>query len=368
MLRLNTAHKCFITTLKDVEVKELPPTIRERVTFHKLDLANLKMRLILGELSDEQRIQLALKDLIEHKNIDLYWSPNPLMPNVILPAKIAPCKFVATVFDLIPLKFKEHYFKRWPPHVKDDYIKRLTEKLPGFDRLMAISWSTKTDMIDCLGISKNMVEITYLGVNDQFCQNVNQEDLEGAKKKFSLKNDFIMYTGGFDFRKNMERLVYGFSRFLKKYKKELDLVIVCAYDNASIERFNRLLKEENIKDRIILTNHVSETELVVLYKMAKAFIFPSLYEGFGLPVLEAMVCGTPIAASAFSSIPEVLKNYGLYFDPYNVEEIADSIHQILYEKDTSWFSKGGVKSAKNFTWQATAQKTINIFECLVYEG
>ena len=368
LLCLDDGSDFLIVTPEDVDFTGLPLSFKQKARFRRLNLHERDVRVAGTVVPDDGRMQVELNRIIEEERIDLYWNPNPLMPNVGLPGKIARCKFAATVFDLIPLRLKNQYMKKWPRHIQDDYMTRLTGKLYGYDRLLAISWSTKADLIDCLNISSGLIDVVYLGVGDIFFDSLPESGIESVKSKYSLKKEYILYTGGFDFRKNMERLLYGYSRFMEKYNKELDLVIVCAYDAERHGEFSGIIKKARLDGRVILTNHVSDGDLTALYRGARLFVFPSLYEGFGLPVLEALACGTPVAASAISSVQEVLGNFGSYFDPYNIEDIADGLHGMLSAKDSAQYVDNGVRLAKQFSWQATAQKTMHIFEHLVYGG
>jgi len=365
MVKLDKGHRFFVLTTEEPEMEVVPSAIREKATFLRLDSGGAKKAPMAG-LGPEQRFQRSLADLIGEKKIDLYWNPNPLMPNVTLPARVSRCAFVATVFDLIPLIFEERYLKRWPGEVRRDYSRRLMEKLPGYDRLLAISVSTKVDFIEYLGLPGDMIEVTHLGVDSVFFQDPSAGDIKSVREKFSLKEGFMLYTGGFDFRKNLERLVSGFSRFIEMSPdSELTLVVVCAFDAENLDWFNRLVGREGVAGRVVLTGYVTEGELVALYALSGRFIFPSLYEGFGLPVLEAMASGKPVAASAFSSVPEILGGCGSYFDPYDVEEIANAIKALLKRKSDPRLKKTALERAKGFTWEDTARKTLKTFEDLI---
>ncbi|MBI5642856.1 MAG: glycosyltransferase family 4 protein [Deltaproteobacteria bacterium] len=366
MLCSGSGHNFFIFTLDEFDREGLPASFFEKAVFCRLDIENTDGRLNTPESGKEERFQLALNGLIDEKGIDLYWSPNPLMHNVLLPGKNGGCAFVATVFDLIPLRFREQYIDNWPSHMREDYMKRLAGKLYGYDRLMAISWSTKADILDCLKISGDIVDVTHLGVDDSFFEGADENKKRRIMEKYSIAGDYLLYTGGFDFRKNMERLVSGYARFLEKYGDDLKLVIVCAFDAESHKRFNAVIKKERLEKKVILTNHVSDDDLIALYSGARVFIFPSIYEGFGLPVIEAMACGTPVAASSYSSVPEILRNYGVYFDPYSVEAIADGMKNALSESSRGRLKGEGIEAARRFSWRATAKRTLEIFN-EVYE-
>lgn len=164
----------------------------------------------------------------------------------------------------------------------------------------------------------------------------------------------------------MERLVSGFSRYLSLYGRDyVDLVIVCSYDDVSYDRFVKLLDKLSVRDRVVLTNFVDERELITLYSLAACFIFPSLYEGFGLPVVEAMAAGLPIASSIFSSIPEVLGDSGLYFDPYDSEDIAEVIGLLMPVSAKPVRIRYERNLARAFTWEKTASNTLDVFESVL---
>jgi glycosyltransferase involved in cell wall biosynthesis len=365
LLKLDNDNHFIACTLQDIDPSCLSPLINERVEFINLSKRRSRGGRFRYGLSLEQQTQLALIQLFEEQRPDLYWDPNPLMLNVVFPARVAGCSSVATIFDLIPLKFDFHYFKNWTPEIRTEYVNRLTRGLCGFDRLLAISYSTKADIVDFLSMPDRRIEVVHLGVDDKFFLSVVPGELERVQRKYSISKDFVIYVGGFDFRKNMEGLVKGFSRFLKKYQKDVQLLIVCGYDACSYEGFLTFLRRENLENIVRLVGQVTDDDLRALYKLAKTMIFPSLCEGFGLPVVEAMACGTPVVASMYSSFPEVLKDAALYFDPYSSEDMADRLNQMLYIEDRFAFVEKGLRLVRGLTWRSTAERTFMIFERLV---
>ncbi|MBI4635704.1 MAG: glycosyltransferase family 4 protein [Candidatus Rokubacteria bacterium] len=369
MLSLETPHRFAVATPGGVSTQDLPLILHDDALYSALDLASAKPRIAGEDLGPSQRLELALRRRLQADPVDLYWNPNPLATNVALPARTPDCAFVATVFDLIPLKFREAYLDRWPAEVARDYLRRLTTTLPGYDHLLAISWSTKADLIDYLGLPEARIDVVPLGVDACWFDPPADADLEAVRRRLSVPPDFLLYVGGFDFRKNMKRLVHAFGRFLAKHRRDVALVIVCSYDAAAHDRFTSFLRKERLHERVVLAGEVSDGDLRALYRLARALVFPSLYEGFGLPVLEAMACGTPVVAGAFSAIPEVLGDAGLYFDPYDVEDIADAIEGVFREQDRLRTAAGdAIRRARALTWGATARATLAAFERVVHAG
>jgi glycosyltransferase involved in cell wall biosynthesis len=324
--------------------------------FDKIKLVSLGKKLDLGRDSSKEYENIII-EIVKNYNIDVFWIPNPLMLNIHLIKTKPPCRVVTTFYDLIPLIFEDIYFKSWPKMMFQEYILRLTRIDKISDTLVPISESSKRDLMEILEINPIKLKTVYLGVKKSNIDN------NYTGRKYSI-NEYILYVGGFDPRKNMEKAVLAFKKLIDTYGYfNLDFVIVCSYDEATKNRFLNFIKKLNVSGRIKLTGYVSEAELVGLYKDAKVFFFPSLYEGFGLPILEAMAIGTPIAASNCSSIPEVVGDAGLLFNPEDITDMAEKLNAILSNDELAGTLRvKGIKRANTFSWKQSAHELLNIFE------
>ncbi|UOF91481.1 glycosyltransferase [Fodinisporobacter ferrooxydans] len=272
-------------------------------------------------------------------------------------------KTIATVYDLIPLIFNKHYLCN--PEIKAWYMRRL-EFLKSVDRFVAISNSVKNDMVNFLGILDKQIDVIYAGVDSDFKSiNVAEKDIEKIKISYGITKPFIMCTGGVDFRKNIEGLIEAYSLLPQVLRNKFQLVIVCKVTDSEAAWFRTLAEKFDLQNQLILTNFVPKKDLILLYNIATIFAFPSKYEGFGLPVLEALSCGLPVLASNVSSIPEIVGDAGILVNPDSVEDIAKGITRLLEEpnlRDELKFK--AIEQSKKFSWQKTSELLLESYSKL----
>lgn len=234
--------------------------------------------------------------------------------------------FATIVQDLIPLIFRDIYL---PDKELYDryYTKGLILKYS--DIVFAISESTKNDIIKIYDIPEEKIYVTYTGVSlERF--GVSENAFSEAAAKFNITKPYMIYTAGDDWCKNIDRSIIGFSLSGEACDK-FQFVIVFKIENR--EHYSKLIKKYGLEGKVILTDYVSDEELAALNMNASAAIFPSIYEGFGLPVVEAMEYGLPVAVSNVSSMPEITGEGGVFFDPYDEKSIGAAINKILLDKE-----------------------------------
>lgn len=307
----------------------------------------------------------SVNDLVSKKCIDLYWSPNALMDSVFLPAARVPdCRYSATIFDLIPLVMEDHFKKSWPAKVFARYRKKLALLETDYDLFLHISDHTYADFTARLAVGQKRHAVTPLAVDDSF--------RPYPFPKIAKAEDYVLYPGGFDPRKNMFGALEAFAE-LHRLRGEDPAVrgtrlrIVCHTDAASERELRKRARHLGIDDKLDLTGFVTDAELVTLYQKARCLFFPSLYEGFGLPVLEGLACGLPIAASNTSSIPEVAGDLALYFDPHNVTEMAEVLYQTLQQPRDLSSRNYRSERARQFSWRKTAVATLEAWRMATQE-
>jgi len=305
-----------------------------------------------AEVNQENSVRYSqmIHALISDFSIDIYWSPNALMNNVFLPSKENEnVIYLATIYDLIPLVMQDRFLDVWPAHIKDIYLHKL-KTLSHYNHLLFISQFTANDYEKNVNHDKKQKNtIITLGVSKHY-----------RPLNFPMANtyneNYILYVGGFDPRKNMPFAVTAFSLFLQKHEdKNVRLKIVCSVNQEEKKKLYELTDKLGITSQVDITGFVNKSELLELYQHSKAFFFPSLYEGFGLPVLEALACGVPVCCSSTSSLPEVGGKHVIYFDPENRQEAAESLLQALNEKNGYNIIKKRVEYAKTFSWDKTAK-------------
>jgi glycosyltransferase involved in cell wall biosynthesis len=269
-------------------------------------------------------------------------------------------KTVVTVHDLTPIVFP----KAFPRGIKGE-LKWQMQKfaLKRADAILTDSKSSKKDIQRYVGVRENKIHVVYLAAGEQFTK-LKTENLK-LKTKYGLPDEFVLYVGDVTWNKNLPRLIEA----VKKLRIPLVMVgkslISEEYDrnnpwNKDLNKINELARNDK---NIIRLGFLEKDELVQIYNLATVFVMPSLYEGFGLPILEAMACGCPVVTSKEGSIPEVAGEAALYVDAYDVESIASGIRRVFVdEKLQKELVKKGSRNVKGFSWEKTAEKTLDVYK------
>jgi glycosyltransferase involved in cell wall biosynthesis len=271
-------------------------------------------------------------------------------------------KTVLICYDLIPLIFPKEYLEKDKKY--ELFYKRKLSELVKADAWFAISESGKRDAIDLLGLDESRLTNISAACDQKF----NPITLDAFKRieiknKYDIKRPFIFYTGGGDYRKNLPTMIRVFLRLQANLRLKYQLVISGRIHN--IPALKSLLNGKVGDDEVLFLGVIPDNDLKALYNLCTLFFFPSLYEGFGLPVLEAMACDAPVIASNTSSIPEVLANEDAMFDPANEDNILLKLNQALTDsKFRADLIENGRKRTKLFSWDLCATKALNVFEKL----
>ena len=241
------------------------------------------------------------------------------------------------------------------------YQKNLEDILERSDAIIAVSQSTKANLLDNFKLSTDKVFVIYEGVSKIFKPNINKNYLS---EKFGLTKKYILFVGQLQPRKNLIRLFKAYARLGHELRNKYQMVVVGQPRNEAIlKKLNKLVDKLKIKDKVTFLGYVKTKELPYLYGSAAVFAYPSLYEGFGLPVLESLACGVPVITSNISSLPEVLGQGGLLVNPYSVEEIKSALEKILTDNNLrNDLIKQGIKQSQDFNWLNTAQQTFSLYE------
>ncbi|GHT11753.1 hypothetical protein AGMMS4956_05270 [Bacteroidia bacterium] len=254
-------------------------------------------------------------------------------------------KMVFTIHDMIPEK-QIAGTKPWPE--KLNFARRA-------DKIIAVSENTKRDIVDIFGIESSKIEVVYHGSSLQLTQ--------VQKPKIPLPQRYLLFVGGRGGYKNFDAFIDATAPIIRK---DSDLFVVCAGGKSFSDRELQRLKELDIRDNVISIVGISDDELSYIYANSIAFIFPSLYEGFGIPILEAWACNAPVLLSNASCFPEIAGDAALYFDPNNPSSIAETIDTILtnfsLRKD---IIQRGTKRLELFSWDKTVKQTLAIYQFLM---
>jgi len=294
--------------------------------------------------------QWELYSLIEKEKLDIFHFPH------FFSLFFCPCKMVVTIHDLIPLIFPNEFSIAARLYCR----LMISHSLKKSKKIIAVSQNTKKDILNFFHTPEEKIEVIYEGVDEDFHPVTDRHLLSEIKSKYHIDAPFILYAGLRKPHKNLVSLIEAFRIFKKSGSKE-KLVIAGKEDRRY--PLEQEIKKMGISQEVILTGHVSRQDLVLLYNAADIFIFPSLYEGFGLPVLEAMACGRPVIASNRSSIPEIAGDGAIFFDPYNVEEMARAIETVLNNESLRCsLVEKALKKAGAFSWIETSKRTLRVYE------
>ena len=268
-----------------------------------------------------------------------------------------PAKSVVTMLDLTFMRMPQS-FNRWN-RLYLTAMSSLSARLS--DRIIAISESTRQDVIHFLRVPPEKVEVIYCGVDEPFRTIEDTAILKQFRAERGVPEHFILYLGTLEPRKNVERLIEAYAKLRLAGHISHKLVLGGA-KGWLYDRIFARVGELGLLDEVVFTSYIPYQELPLWYNCADSFIYPSLYEGFGLPPLEAMACGTPVITSSISSLPEVVGTAALTVDPLDVDAIAGAMANVLGDSSLRERLKAeGPEQAARFSWQDTAARTLNCY-------
>lgn len=279
-------------------------------------------------------------------------------------------KLITTLHDII---FREeNIFKQifssasWYQKIGNLYRRFIVgDVVKKSDRLITVSNFEKENIKNAFDVEDGKVTTVHNAVNDEFNERFTEEEKEEVRQKYNLPTQFLLHIGNKDPRKNTKRVLDAFCELKVTDHDYMKLVIV----GIDEERLDMLLKEmyipQAIKKDIILTGYVENEDLPVIYSLAKVFLFPSLREGFGIPIIEAMATGVPVITSNTSSMPEVAGDSAVLINPKKTHQLKDAIIRILSDDEyRNKLIKQGLKQCKSFSWKKSAKDVLKIYEQL----
>jgi glycosyltransferase involved in cell wall biosynthesis len=270
-------------------------------------------------------------------------------------------RLVVTLYDLIPLVFRQRYLEQWGGWT-NRWMGRLG-LIGSADQVLTISQNTADDAMRLLEIPEGRVTVVDCGVSDEISSLVPDEgqavELLSSELR-GVRPGFLLYVGGDDPRKNMEGTIRAYAQLSEAERQAHQLVIVCRIGRLRRLQLRRFARELGIgSGELVLTGYVSDRELAALYRTCALFVFPSEYEGAGLPILEAMTCGAPVAASGVSSIPELLGDDDATFDPADPADIARCISEVIADPGRlESLRERSQRRVGLFTWERVAERTL----------
>jgi glycosyltransferase involved in cell wall biosynthesis len=292
----------------------------------------------------------------KNEKVDIFF-----MPHLHFAAISSGVKSILTVHDISFLVNKK--FFSWRKNVWHWFV-NVKSLVKRFDKIVAVSENTKRDLMAICKVKEEKIKVIYSGILESFTRlDLNDPRVIKIKEKYNLAKPFILFLATIEPRKNIIGLVKAFE-ILKENNKYSDLQLVIAGGQGwKALPIIKAIKSSLVQEDIIMLDYVGALDRVGLYNLAKVFSFPSFYEGFGFPPLEAMACGTPVVTSANSSLGEIVGDAGILVDPFNPESIALGLKTILDSEDLAKeLSLRGVARARKFNWENTAREYLNLFE------
>lgn len=335
---------------------------------NSLNNTNFISCIVPGELSIvgmPWREQVGLARQAGNDKIDIFHSPCLTAPLTIKHP------LVITVHDMI-WAFPERFLQSSSPSAKRKLMEWYNRVIPRYaikvaSAIITVSNAARKSIKEHLKLDDDHIFVTHEAPNPLFKQIKDEQCIASVRDKYNLPANFILAIGSADPRKNISRLVQAYSRLPRELQETFQLAIVWTHSFLAHELSEQIEKLQ-LANRLTFLESVPNSDLVSLYNAASLFAFPSLYEGFGLPPLEAMACGAPVVAADNSSIPEIVGDAALLFNAQDVDEISNGIRRILTDGTLrAIMSKKGVERAASFSWDKCARETINVYKT-VYES
>ncbi|MGQ9626892.1 MAG: glycosyltransferase family 4 protein [Anaerolineae bacterium] len=291
---------------------------------------------------------------ISRLRLDILHSPD------FIPPFRCNCKSVITIHDLAFLIYPHFLTKE-----SARYYGQIDQAVRHTDHIIAVSEKTKQDTIRLLGVPESKVTVIYEAANPIFRPLNDEESLRRIKVKYNIERDYILFVSTIEPRKNVPTLLRAYRQLLDNYKLPIQLVIAGRQGWLSDEVF-ALAQELKLAGKVLFLGRVPTEDLVYLYNGAKLLVHPSFYEGFGLPPLEAMACGTPVVVSNVSALPEVVGDAAILVDPSDVSALTVGIWRVLTDSDLrAEMVAKGFKRAACFSWQKAAKQTLEVYHRVI---
>jgi glycosyltransferase involved in cell wall biosynthesis len=295
---------------------------------------------------------IALSWRLLRLRLDLYHATHYVLPAVV------PCRAVVTIHDIIHLLYPEYL----PNALAFLYAKRMIHRsLVRGDRIIAVSQNTRSDLMDYFKVGGEKIEVIYNGVSERFAEALDSDQVDRRLAPLGVTPPYLLFVGNPKPHKNLDNLIRAFARAqeLRPFQGKL----VCVGDRGNRDlKFRLLAAELGIEDRLMLLGHVEDDTLTALYQGASLFLYPTLYEGFGLPVVEAMASGVPVVTSSTSALQEVARGCAELVEPLDVEAIARAISRCMADPThREQLVLAGRKRARDFRWRLTAERTLAVY-------
>jgi glycosyltransferase involved in cell wall biosynthesis len=298
------------------------------------------------------REQIALPIDLRRESADLFHAPHYVLP------PLTTCRSVVTIHDCIHIRFPQYLPKLGYAYAWG----QMWSATHRAARVITVSEASKRDILRYFRVPESRVDVIYNAIDDRFWQQPDAEDITRVRERYRLDNPFVLYAGNIKPHKNLERLIEAF-HLLRQTPAMKDVQLLIIGDEISkYATLRRAVHRHKLHKHVRFFGFVPDQTLAALYRLAAVFVFPSLYEGFGLPPLEAMASGTPVITSNVSSLPEVVGDAALLIDPYEPDAIAAAMQRVLDDKALAAdLSRRGLARAREFSWERSIARVREIY-------
>ena len=300
------------------------------------------------------REQLTVPLDLRRERVDLFHAPHYVLP------PLTPCPSVVTIHDCIHLRFPQYL----PNRVAYAYARAsLWIATHRSHRILTVSEASKRDILRYFRVPEKKIDVIYNAIDERFGQPPAPEEIERVRERYQLDGPFILYAGNIKPHKNLERLIEAFHSLRGGGGFDNVRLLIIGDEISKYATLRRAVHRHKLHKHVRFFGFVPDETLASLYRLASVFVFPSLYEGFGLPPLEAMASGTPVITSNVSSLPEVVGEAAILIDPYEPDSIADAMRRVLTDpalRDD--LRRRGLERASEFSWDRSVRRVRAIYD------
>jgi glycosyltransferase involved in cell wall biosynthesis len=302
------------------------------------------------------REQLTIPMDLRRERIDLFHAPHYVLP------PLTPCRSIVTIHDCIHLRFPQYL----PNRLAYAYARgSLWIAAHRSARILTVSEASKRDILRYFRVPERKIAVIYNAIDERFGETPAPEEIERVRERYQLNDPFVLYAGNIKPHKNLERLIEAFYALRRRGFEQVKLLII-GDEISKYATLRRAVHRYKLHKHVRFFGFVPDQTLAILYRLAKVFVFPSLYEGFGLPPLEAMASGTPVITSNVSSLPEVVGDAALLIDPYEPDALADAMARVLTDPTLQADLRcRGYARVQEFSWERSVRRVREIYEEVV---
>ncbi len=299
-------------------------------------------------ITEQVRIPLVLR----REGVTLFHAPHYVLPPLVS------CRSVVTIHDCIHLMFPQYLRNRVALAYARMSIALAARRAT---RVLTVSDTSKRDILRFVDVPPDKIDVIYNAYDERFAHEPGEEDVVRIRERYQLQDAFVLYAGNVKPHKNLGRLIEAFDLVRARGLDHLKLVLI-GDEISKYAALRRAVHQHQLHKHVRFLGYLPQETLAVMYRLAGVFVFPSLYEGFGLPPLEAMASGTPVVTSNVSSLPEVAGDAALLVDPYDPDAIADGIYRVLTDEALRrGLRQKGLARARQFSWEASVGRVREIY-------